>query len=66
MVNELEMRAFLVAFAESLTGLRTVLALTAVAGQGEVLSDAYRAAKAMDEVAGDMVRTFEREAVERN
>ncbi len=64
--TEQEMREFLMGFAQSLIGLRAVLALTAVAGSGEVLVDAYRAAKAMDEVAGDMVRAFEREEVERN
>lgn len=64
--TEQEMREFLMAFAQSLIGLRAVLVLTAAAGEGEVLVDAYRAAKAMDEVAGDMVRTFERESVEKN
>jgi len=64
--TEQEMREFLLGFAQSLIGLRAVLALTAAAGEGKVLVDAYRAAKAMDEVAGDMVMMFERESVERN
>lgn len=64
--TEQEMREFLLGFTQSLIGLRTVLALTAVAVSGEVLVDAYRVAKAMDEVAGDMARTFKREGVEKN